>query len=134
MGQILTMAKLALNEGVQMPIDAKMLNDAKICWFGDVLVFTEQKDGSVTVEAKPIDTQDKLQEVIQKPLMPKLARTKVTVVKEKKTSQKVKKQAKSQNDGQTVETNFELTEQNKASKKEMLSIKSGDLLDDLLKK
>lgn len=134
MGQILTMAKLALNEGVQMPIDAKMLNDAKICWFGDVLVFTEQKDGSVTVEAKPIDTQDKLQEVIQKPLMPKLARTKVTVVKEKKTSQKVRKQAKSQNDGQTVETNFELTEQNKASKKEMLSIKSGDLLDDLLKK
>lgn len=133
MGQILTMAKLALNEGVQMPIDAKMLNDAKICWFGDVLVFTEQKDGSVTVEAKPIDTQDKLQEVIQKPLMPKLARTKVTVVKEKKTSQKVRKQAKSQNDGQTVETNFELTEPNKASKKEMLSIKSGDLLDDLLK-
>ena len=90
MGQILTMAKLALNEGVQMPIDAKMLNDAKICWFGDVLVFTEQKDGSVTVEAKPIDTQDKLQEVIQKPLMPKLARTKVTVAKEKKTSQEVR--------------------------------------------
>ena len=65
--------------------------------------------------------------------MPKLARTKVTVAKEKKTSQKVRKQAKSQNDSQTVETNFELTEQNKASKKEMLSIKSGDLLDDLLK-
>lgn len=58
MGQILTMAKLALNEGIQMPIDAKMLNDAKICWFGDVLVFTEQKDGSVTVESKPTDTQD----------------------------------------------------------------------------
>ena len=57
MGQILTMAKLALNEGVQMPIDAKMLNDAKICWFGDVLVFTEQKDGSVTVEAKPFEAQ-----------------------------------------------------------------------------
>ena len=62
MGQILTMAKLALNEGVQMPIDAKMLNDAKICWFGDVLVFTEQKDGSVTVEAKSTDTQDKPKE------------------------------------------------------------------------
>ena len=133
MGQILTMAKLALDEGVQMPINAKMLNDAKICWFGDVLVFTEQKDGSVTVEAKPIDTQDKLQEVIQKPLMPKLARTKVTVTEKKKASKEVRKQAKSQNDGQTVETNFELTEQNKASKKEMLSIKSGDLLDDLLK-
>lgn len=90
MGQILTMAKLALNEGVQMPIDTKMLNDAKICWFGDVLVFTEQKDGSVTVEAKPIDTQDKLQEVIQKPLMPKLARTKVTVAEEKKVPQEVR--------------------------------------------
>ena len=73
------------------------------------------------------------QDAIQEPLMPKLARNKVTVAKEKKTSQKVRKQAISQNDGQTVETNFELTEQNKASKKEMLSIKSGDLLDDLLK-
>ena len=51
------MAKLALNEGIEMPIDTKMLNDAKICWFGDVLVFTEQNDGSVTVEAKPTDTQ-----------------------------------------------------------------------------
>lgn len=90
MGQILTMAKLALNEGVQMPIDAKMLNDAKICWFGDVLVFTEQNDGSVTVEAKPSETQDKLQEAIQKPLMPKLARAKVTVTKEIKPSQEVK--------------------------------------------
>ena len=57
MGLILTMAKLALNKGVQMPIDAKMLNDAKICWFGDVLVFTEQNDGSVTVEAKPFEAQ-----------------------------------------------------------------------------
>ena len=32
-----------------------------------------------------------------------------------------------------IEANLELTEQNKASKKEMLSIKSGELLDDLLK-
>lgn len=88
MGQILTMAKLALNEGVQMPIDAKMLNDAKICWFGDVLVFTEQKDGSVTVKAKPIDTQDKQQDAIQEPLMPKIART---IAKEGKTRKKKEK-------------------------------------------
>ena len=110
MGQILTMAKLALNEGVQMPIDAKMLNEAKICWFGDVLVFTEHKDGSVTVEAKPSDAKKETP-------MPRLARIKVTV------------ESKEEN----VQTNFELTEENKASKKEMLSIKSGELLDDLLK-
>ena len=52
MGQILTMAKLALNEGIQMPIDTQMLNDAKINWFGKVLEFTNKDDGSVVVEAK----------------------------------------------------------------------------------
>lgn len=51
MGQILTMAKLALNEGIQMPIDEKMLNDAKINWFGKVLHFTKDADGKVTVKA-----------------------------------------------------------------------------------
>ena len=51
MGQILTMAKLALNEGIQMPIDVKMLNDARINWFGEVLHFTKDAEGNVTVEA-----------------------------------------------------------------------------------
>ena len=110
MGQILTMAKLALYEGVQMPIDAKMLNDAKIFWFGDVLVFTEQQDGSVTVEAKPSEVKAEIP-------MSQLAKVKVTVTSEE----------------ETLKTDFKLTEENKASKKEMLSIKSGELLDDLLK-
>lgn len=51
MGQILTMAKLALNEGVQMPIDEQLLNSAKINWFGKVLHFTKEADGTVTVMA-----------------------------------------------------------------------------------
>ena len=50
-GQILTMAKLALNEGINLPIDADMLNEAKINWFGKVLQFTKHEDGLVTVEA-----------------------------------------------------------------------------------
>lgn len=51
MGQILTMAKLALNEGINLPIDADMLNEAKINWFGKLLQFTKHDDGLVTVEA-----------------------------------------------------------------------------------
>ena len=51
MGQILTMAKWALNEGINLPIDADMLNEAKINWFGKVLQFTKHEDGLVTVEA-----------------------------------------------------------------------------------
>lgn len=51
MGQILTMAKLALNEGIQMSIDEQLLNDAKINWFGKVLHFTKDADGIVTVKA-----------------------------------------------------------------------------------
>lgn len=51
MGQILTMAKLALNEGINLPIDADMLNEAKINWFGKVLQFTKHEDGLVTVDA-----------------------------------------------------------------------------------
>lgn len=51
MGQILTMAKLALNEGIEMPIDVDMLNEARINWFGKVLQFTKESDGSVTVRA-----------------------------------------------------------------------------------
>lgn len=50
-GQILTMAKLALNEEINLPIDADMLNEAKINWFGKVLQFTKHEDGLVTVEA-----------------------------------------------------------------------------------
>ena len=50
-GQILTMAKLALNERINLPIDADMLNEAKINWFGKVLQFTKHEDGLVTVEA-----------------------------------------------------------------------------------
>lgn len=53
---------------------------------------------------------------------------------EKKTPQKLRKQSKSQNEGKAIEPNLELSEENKASKKEMLSIKSGVLLDDMLKK
>lgn len=52
MGQILTMAKLALYEGVQMPIDEQLLNSAKINWFGKVLRFTKDADGTVIVEAR----------------------------------------------------------------------------------
>lgn len=51
MGQILTMAKLALNEGINMPIDEQLLNDAHINWFGKVLHFTKDADGTVTVIA-----------------------------------------------------------------------------------
>ena len=51
MGQILTMAKLALNEGCQMPIDEQLLNCAKINWFGKVLHFTKEADGTVIVKA-----------------------------------------------------------------------------------
>lgn len=51
MGQILTMAKLALNEGINLPIDADMLNEAKINWFGKVLQFIKHENGLVTVEA-----------------------------------------------------------------------------------
>ena len=49
MGQILTMAKLALKDNVEMPIDEKILNDANINWFGKVLRFTKEADGKVTV-------------------------------------------------------------------------------------
>ena len=51
MGQILSMAKLALNEGCPMPIDEQLLNDAQINWFGQVLHFTKDAEGNVTVEA-----------------------------------------------------------------------------------
>jgi hypothetical protein len=51
----------------------------------------------------------------------------------KKTPQKGWKQADSQNEAESIEPNLELTEENKASMEEMLSIKSGELLDDLLK-
>ena len=51
MGQILTMAKLALHDKVQMPIDEKILNDANINWFGKVLRFNKKADGKVTVKA-----------------------------------------------------------------------------------
>ena len=54
MGQILTMAKLALNEGIEMPIDETILNKAKINWFGQVLQFTKDNDGKITVKAIPI--------------------------------------------------------------------------------
>ena len=83
------------------------------------------KDGRVVKETQ--------ETAIPEPTELQEPKPKETPTKKKKTSQKVRKQAISQKDGQTVETNFELTEQNKASKKEMLSIKSGDLLDDLLK-
>ena len=52
MGQILTMCKLALNEGVNLPIDEQLLNDAEICWFGQVLHFTKDAQGNVSVEAR----------------------------------------------------------------------------------
>ena len=51
MGQILTMAKLALNEGIEMPVDTDILNAARINWFGQILKFTKDEDGKVTVEA-----------------------------------------------------------------------------------
>ena len=49
MGQILTMAKLALYDRVEMPIDETILNDANINWFGQVLRFNKEADGRVTV-------------------------------------------------------------------------------------
>jgi len=51
MGQILTMAKLALYEGINLPIEVEILNKANICWFGDILRFIKDKDGSVRAEA-----------------------------------------------------------------------------------
>ena len=74
-----------------MPIDAKMLNDAKIFWFGDVLVFTEQQDGSVTVEAKPSEVKAEIP-------MSQLAKVKVTVTSEE----------------ETLKTDFKLTEEEMA--------------------
>ena len=49
MGQILTMCKLALYDRVELPIDETLLNDANINWFGQVLRFTKEADGRVTV-------------------------------------------------------------------------------------
>ena len=71
------------------------------------------------------------QDAIPAPLMPSKAKTKVTVAKKRKTPQEVKKSAEPSNE---AKTNFELTEENKASMEEMLSIKSGELLEDVLNK
>ncbi len=51
MGQILTMAKLALYDKVEMPIDETILNNANINWFGQVLRFDKEPSGRVRVRA-----------------------------------------------------------------------------------
>lgn len=89
MGQILTMAKLALNEGIEMPIDEEMLNKARINWFGKVLQFTKDADGKVTVRAFTPRVRN-VYDAIQEPQMPKLARDKITVAEDIRPSQEVK--------------------------------------------
>lgn len=58
---------LALNEGINMPINEQLLNDAKINWFGKVLHFTKDADGTVTVKAiaRSNSPKSSLTEVIQ---------------------------------------------------------------------
>jgi hypothetical protein len=73
----------------------------------------------------------KPQDAIPAPLMPSKAKVKVSVAKKRKTPQEVRKSAEPSNE---VKTNFELTEENKASMEEMLSIKSGELLENVLNK
>ena len=77
------------------------------------------------------ENKKKPQNAIPAPLMPSKAKVKVTVAKKKKTSQKVRKSVEPSDE---VKTNFELTKENKASMKEMLSIKSGELLENVLNK
>lgn len=64
-----------------------MFKKSKIEW---ITTDMPQKT-AIVAEAKPTDTQDKPQDAIQKPLMPKLARTKVTVAEKKEASQEVRK-------------------------------------------
>ena len=79
------------------------------------------------------DTVGGLETALLKPTRASRQKVKETPIEEKKTSQKRRKQAESQNEVEAIEPNLELTEENKASKKEMLSIESGVLLDDILK-
>lgn len=51
MGQILTMCKICLYDGVELPIDIELLNEARINWFGQKLYFEKGDDGAVSVRA-----------------------------------------------------------------------------------
>ena len=51
MGQILTMCKICLYDGVKLPIDIEVLNEAKINWFGRILFFEKDDNGGVSVKA-----------------------------------------------------------------------------------
>lgn len=51
MGKILTMCKICLYDEVELPIDVKLLNDAKINWFGKRLVFSMDVHGRVEANA-----------------------------------------------------------------------------------
>lgn len=123
-------------EGIHMNTYGEMMKKASELLGGfDIAKYCIEKTEERLGKDKftDIDSNEKSQDAIQRLPMPRKTRVKVTVAKEKKTSKKDRIQTVSQNDGQTVETNFELTEQNKVSKKEMLSIKSGELLDDIIK-
>jgi hypothetical protein len=51
MGQILTMCKICLYDGVKLPIDIEVLNEAKINWFGRILFFEKDDNDEVSVIA-----------------------------------------------------------------------------------
>lgn len=105
MGKILTICKHCLEDGTQPPIDYDLLRSKHIYWFGKLLTFDDMP--------KPQET------AIPEPTVPRKARIKVTVGEDNKTSQN--------------ERGHELTKDNLSFKDELLSFKSGERLEDIIK-
>ena len=87
-----------------------------------------EEDEALSIVVSPTDedeTNGGLETVIPAPMRASKQKAKGTTAKGKKTSQRGKED--------DVVQDLKLTDENKASKKEMLSIKSGVLLDDILK-
>lgn len=116
MGKILTICKHCLENGTEPPIDYDLLRSKGIYLFGKLLSF----EGLPKVQGT----------TIPEPPSPKQAKAKETPIRKKKVALEVRNQEIPSD----VETNFELSEANKVSKEEMLSIKSGELLDRVLNK
>lgn len=105
LGKCLNICKYCLDTGTTPPIDYDLLRSKQIYLFGKLLTFDNEPTPPT-------------------PLKPRLAKVKVTVADRKETSKRGEKA--------TVIQDLELTEENLQSQKEMLSIKSGVLLDDVL--
>ncbi|MBQ9215563.1 MAG: ADP-ribosylglycohydrolase family protein [Prevotella sp.] len=75
LGKCLNICKHCLETGAEPPIDYDLLKSKNIYLFGKLLTFDDKPKAQKTV--------------IQEPTMPRKARVKVTVVKEKNTSQEV---------------------------------------------